>query len=271
MMSLDLNDGGISRVLYQVGQREKAFMGLLKSSIKKGDVCVDLGANIGYTTLFMLDAVGESGHVYAIEPDSHNLNLLDLNVKNNNFSKRASIKKCVISDNNGVSDFWIANQPNLNSVSKTKHSIKKEEIECLTLEKFLEGKKYPNFIKMDVEGHEVKIFEGALNYFTKNKGKTKFLVEVHPHFYDQNNDFEKILKEYLKIGFSCKAAVSTPISRPKKLIEAGYEPVMEIPTDGFVRGLFLDLKDEHLLDFACREHHESGSKKIIRSFLLGRD
>ena len=59
---------------------------------------------------------------------------------------------------------------------------------------------YPNFIKMDVEGHEVKIFEGALEYFTKNKGRTNFLVEVHPHFYDKENDFAKILREYAKIG-----------------------------------------------------------------------
>ena len=124
---------------------------------------------------------------------------------------------------------------------------------------------------MDVEGHEVKIFEGALDYFTKNQGTTKILVEVHPHFYDEENNFESILKEYFKIGFSCKAAVSTPVPRPKKLIEAGYEPVLEMPTDGFVRGLYMNLQDEHVLDFACREHHESGSKKIIRSFLLARN
>ena len=44
---------------------------------------------------------------------------------------------------------------------------------------------------MDVEGHEVKIFEGALDYFTKNEGNTNILVEVHPHLYGENNDFEK--------------------------------------------------------------------------------
>ena len=49
---------------------------------------------------------------------------------------------------------------------------------------------------MDIEGHEVKVFEGALEYFTKNReGVTKILLEVHPHFYNPNNDFEKILKE----------------------------------------------------------------------------
>ena len=71
-MHLDLDDGGISRVLYSVGQRELAFMTLLKETIQPGMVCIDLGANIGYTTLFMLDQVGSQGYVYAIEPDLHN-------------------------------------------------------------------------------------------------------------------------------------------------------------------------------------------------------
>ena len=52
---------------------------------------------------------------------------------------------------------------------------------------FLENKMYPNFIKMDIEGHEVKVFEGGLDYFSKNPGKTKILLEVHPHFYSEEN------------------------------------------------------------------------------------
>jgi len=271
MMNLDLSDSGISNVLYTAGARERAFMTILNRAVKEGDVCVDLGANIGYTTLFMLDGVGSTGHVYAIEPDAHNINILESNVKLNDFGERATIDKCVISNKDGISDFWIARQPNLNSVKKTKHSVRKEEIPCFTLGTYLKDKKYPNFIKMDVEGHEVKIFEGALDYFSNNQGRTRFLIEVHPHFYDEKNDFEKILKEYFKLGFKCKVVISTPIPRPKKIIDAGYEPLLEMPTDGFVRGIYGPMSNEHLLEFACREHEESGSKKIIRSFMLGRD
>ena len=54
-MKLDLSDNGISSALYHSGAREKAFMSLLQKTVKEGDICVDLGANIGYTALFMLD------------------------------------------------------------------------------------------------------------------------------------------------------------------------------------------------------------------------
>ena len=79
-MNLDLEDNGISHSLYYQGTREKAFMSILRDTVKENDICVDLGANIGYTTLFMLDKVGSSGHVYAIEPDSHNINILKSNI-----------------------------------------------------------------------------------------------------------------------------------------------------------------------------------------------
>lgn len=270
-MHLDLSDGGISNVLYSVGIREKAFMSLLQKNVKEGDVCVDLGSNIGYTTLFMLDSVGKDGQVYAIEPHDHNVNILKLNIEENDFSETALIEQCAISDFDGTIDFWIASKPNLNSVKKTKHSIRKEEVPCFTLTSYLEDKKYPNFIKMDVEGHEVKIFEGALEYFTKNTGRTNFLVEVHPHFYDKDNDFAKVLREYAKIGFKCKALVTTPIPQPSLFKKAGYYPADVFDTDGFRRGLYYDVDTEDMIEFACKEHHEAGSKKIVRSFMFGRD
>jgi len=271
IMNLDLSDNGISNVLYHHGARERAFMSILRDTISEGDVCVDLGANIGYTTLFMLDNAGVGGHVYAIEPDPHNMELLKSNIELSQFLERATIDQCAISDKSGTIDFWIASKPNLNSVQKTKHSVRKEEVSCFTLGEYLKDKKYPNFIKMDVEGHEVKIFEGALDYFSNNKGRTNFLVEVHPHFYDEENDFEKILKEYMKIGFNCRAVVSTPISRPSLFREYGYSPDKIVQTDGFERGIYYNIDNEDMLEFACREHHEAGSKKIVRSFMIGRD
>ena len=269
-MNLDLNDGGISSTLFHVGTREKAFMSLIKSVVKEGDTCIDLGSNIGYTTLFMLKNVGDSGIVYAIEPDQHNVDILTSNVEINGFSSRCEIDQCAISDKDEILDFWIARQPNLNSVKKTKHSIRKEEVSAYSLTSYLKNRRYPNFIKMDVEGHEVKIFEGGLEYFTNNPGKTNFLVEVHPHFYDADNDFEAILKEYFKIGFNSRFVITTPVPQPALFKEAGYNPVTTVYTDGFHRGVYNDIKNEDLLRFACRENIEGIGKKIVRSFMLGR-
>ena len=68
VMDLDPKDKGISGVLYRNGKREQAFMKVMNESIKEGDTCIDLGANIGYATLHMSNKAGEEGKVYAIEP-----------------------------------------------------------------------------------------------------------------------------------------------------------------------------------------------------------
>jgi FkbM family methyltransferase len=245
-------------------------MSILHSEIGEGDVCIDLGSNIGYTTLFMCEAVGKTGRVYAIEPDPYNVDLLTKNIERNNFKDVTDIFPIAITDHQGDIEFWQSDKSNLSSVQKTKHSKSSIKVKCESLNTFLENKMYPNFIKMDIEGHEVKVFEGGLDYFSKNPGKTKILLEVHPHFYSEENDFEKILKEYFKLGFASKYVVSTPTSRPEKFIQAGYRPLAEIPTDGFIRGLYGPISNDHLLEFGCRENIEGDSKKIVRSFMLER-
>jgi FkbM family methyltransferase len=269
-MNLNLQDGGISSVLYYQGGREKAFMSLLKETVQEGMVCLDLGGNIGYTTLPMLRNVGETGFVYAVEPDSQSIDMLRKNVEDNGFNGRCEVIECAISDHDGVVEFWEASKPNLSSVKKNKYSTTKKDVSCYSLNTFLQDRRYPNFIKMDVEGHEVKIFEGGLDYFDKNEGHTNVLLEVHPNTYDKDNDFEKILREYFKIGFNSKWVIATPIPQPQLFKMAGYEPVRTIHTDGFHRGLYDNISNDHLAKFACHEHLDSGSRKIVRSFMISR-
>ena len=141
---------------------------------------------------------------------------------------------------------------------------------------FLANKKYPNFIKMDIEGHETQVFEGGLEYFkNNNEGETNILLEVHPQFYGKDNDFAKILNEYFKIGFKPKYVITTPVGQPKLFKEKGYEPFQQVHTDGVVRGIYDNISAEDLIEFACKENIEDSgrkvSKKIVRSFMIARD
>jgi FkbM family methyltransferase len=270
-MYLDPSDGGISLSLYYSGARELAFMSILQNTVAPGMTCLDLGGNIGYTTLFMCRNVGNTGTVYAVEPDPKNIELLRANITKNGYDDICEITQCAISDKNKKLEFWQADKPNLSSVHKTKHSNNKIEVDALDLVTYFKDRKFPNFIKMDVEGHEVSIFHGGLKYFTDNKDQpVSILLEVHPHFYGPDNDFEKILKKYFKIGFDARFVVATPIPQPRLFKEAGYTPLADIHTDGFHRGIYENIKNEDLLRFACHANVEGTSKKIVRSFMLQR-
>ena len=275
---LDIEDGGIAIVLYSANTegknfnfaREKFFMDLLDKTIREGMTCIDLGANIGYSTMFMIRNAGLAGKVYAIEPDPHNIKYLNANLMQNKYKNMCEITRCVISDKDGKSDFWFSNRPNLNSINKTKHSVRKEIVPSLTLKTFCEQRKYPNFIKMDIEGHEVKVFESGLDYFTENSGETHILLEVHPHEYNKKNDFAAILREYVKIGFNISHMVSTPVSNPRPFSELGYTPTKEMTSDGWVRSLYKDVRNEDGIKLATGLFADILNGKVTRSIMVSR-
>jgi len=275
---LDIDDGGIGSTLYRShtsGQnysysRECIFMEILNQTVREGMVCVDLGANIGYATMFMLRNTGTSGYVYAIEPDDHNLEFLERNIELNNYSK-VEISRCVITDHDGDSSFWIARHPNLNSVNKTEHSIREEKIPCFTLNTFCSSRKYPNFIKMDIEGHEVSVFESGYKYFKKNKGETHFLLEVHAKEYNEQNDFAKILKKYEEIGFKIKKIIATPVSNPAPFKNLGYKPDFEMLSDGWTRSIYTNVENDHAIEISTNLHNDVYGAKAVRAILLSRE
>jgi len=276
---LNISDGGIGSTLYNANTpgkdykfaRESMFMQLLDTVIGEGMTCIDLGANIGYATMFMLRNSGDSGTVYAIEPDPHNLRLLKINLAENGYRNKCEKTQCLITDKDGKSEFWIARHPNLNSVRKTRHSVRREIIDCFTLKTFCSTRKYPNFIKMDIEGHEVKVFESGYEYFKNNEGETHFLLEVHPQYYDSNNNFAKILNKYYDIGFKIKYLVGTPSKTLPPFRDAGYKPIKQIESDGWVRSLYENIPQKDAIKFACNLFNNVHGKKTVRSIMVSRE
>jgi FkbM family methyltransferase len=57
-------------------QDELAF---IETTVAPGDVCIDIGANIGVFTVALARAAGARGRVYAFEPDPENFNILQTN------------------------------------------------------------------------------------------------------------------------------------------------------------------------------------------------
>ena len=190
-MHLNPYDGGISAALYMQGGREKAFMGILQNTVTEGMTCFDLGGNIGYTTLYMCRGVGKSGKVYAVEPDPNNIHLLRANIADNGFSEVCEITQCAISNENKTLEFWQADKPNLSSVHQTKHSTGKIDVDAYSLESFFENRQFPNFIKMDVEGHEISTLKGLRNNLTNNK--CLLLIEIYNKKF---KDVDNLLKQF---------------------------------------------------------------------------
>lgn len=151
---------------------EKESMDFITKYIKETDIIVDVGANIGYYTLFFAKLAPE-GMVYPFEPDTTNFELLRKNIKANKYSN-------IIPDNRALSDksgvtYLMLNKLNTGghriSSDKQKHSI---GVEMIRLDDYIHK---ADFVKLDVEGAETMVINGMQDIIKNNN--LKMLVEYN--------------------------------------------------------------------------------------------
>src|SRR5437879_5821457 len=69
-----------NRLRMFVRSYEAEELRLMRQLLRPGQTIIDAGANIGYTARFFAEAVGETGRVYAFEPNPVIFPLLEKNV-----------------------------------------------------------------------------------------------------------------------------------------------------------------------------------------------
>ncbi len=268
---------GISGTLFTCGKREPEFMWILESEAK-GKLGIDLGANIGYCTLPLCKRMDR---VIAIEPDKKARNILQKNINLNEkrfTGTRVKIMDVAVSDAVGSYNIYVNKESNLTSMiepKKGEFSIKK--IKCITLDSL---GKLPNFIKMDVEGYEVEVINGALECL-KETPHCKILIEVHPITYSESHSFANVVRKLFDLGYYFKYVVSAGTACPEPIRQKGYtKPIKTFKFGPFKRGIYADIKQDDALDLCSRTHehyfvdptdvHKIPQlvKKAVRSILL---
>ena len=258
---------GLSAHLYGDGYHEPAFMYLLRKEAK-GGLALDIGANIGYSTLSLCKNMKK---VIAIEPDERSRKLLKKNIKLNRFKEKVKIYDFAISDKEEEKIFYLSKHPNLSAFNKNKKywtkkiKVKTKKIDDLGV--------IPNFIKMDLEGHEIEVINGAMSSLKKTDF-CRILLEVHPQFYSEERNFANVLSSLIEIGYKIKYLISAAVSCPDEFKKKGYSPFKEFEAAGFKRGIFKDVNVEDAIKFSTNIHKQvipgSGkiSNKIVRAIML---
>jgi len=268
-MSLYKNVAGISSDLLAGGIREPEFMWILKNEAK-GELAIDIGANIGYTTLYLCQRMNR---VIAIEPDKRSRKLLKLNIKNNGFSDKTSIHNFAISDKKGEHKIYYAPKPNLTTLNKPVNSIAKHIKGVIKTKTIDQLGILPDFVKMDIEGFEVEALLGGMDTFNKTP-HCKILLEVHPQFYSEEHNFASVLEKLVSIGYRFKYITSAGISCPTRFKEKGYSPFSIFKCGEWERGIFRDIKSEDAIDFSTNRYTEfvpelnKATNKIVRAIML---
>lgn len=253
---LDLENEGISGTLAINGIREIDHTTILIQELEEGMVCLDIGSNIGYYPLIMASIVGESGKVYAFEPDPRNFKILEMNIRTNCFDTIIKPYPIAVGLEPGQLEMLMMNKTNLNtlvndgSIISEVHDLTEKRIVDVTSidEIYQKCEKNIDFIRMDIEGFEVEVFRGGLNFFKEIKN-CKILLELHPIAYNETRNFAAVLQEIFKLGFFPKLVVSSG-NRPSSLFqERGYTSNEHYKEGKFNRYVYRDILKNDCIEF----------------------
>jgi FkbM family methyltransferase len=159
------------------GIYEEFETNLIKQEVKKGDVILDIGANIGYYTLIFAKLVGESGKVYAFEPDPTNFALLKKNIEANGYNNVVLIQKAVSNKSEKIKLYISKENRGDHRIYPSYESRQTVEIECVRIDDYNIPK--VDFIKMDIQGSELGAIQGMENLLNLNQPLT-LITELWP-------------------------------------------------------------------------------------------
>ena len=164
---------------------EPEMVWIMLRALQEGDVAIDIGANIGFFTLLMARCVGAKGKVVAYEPLPNHWPGLQKNLEVNGFAnvdvkphpvwiREEKVTFYLDSDDTSGSCLW---DPGLwfeNALSREKkHPM---EMQAVALKSSVPVK----LIKMDTEGADQKILEGAIQLLSAPERVPYILVELNP-------------------------------------------------------------------------------------------
>jgi FkbM family methyltransferase len=200
------HDTGISAELLIYGNHEPLTTGIILDELSEGMTCIDIGSNIGYYALLEGSKIGEKGIVFAIEPSPENFSTLIYNTKlqqNHNIHTF----NFAIGDKNSEIEFLIGKKSNWSKVKDENDIIKSEDkiikVPVKTLDSFVKDNEIEkiDLLRMDVEGYENNIINGATEVLIKFK--PKIMVEIHKSIMGKKNTRE-ILKKLKTLNYENK-------------------------------------------------------------------
>jgi FkbM family methyltransferase len=163
MMFLDLKE----EKDYWLGTYEPELQFAVKSLVERGQVIIDIGANIGFISLIFANITGPEGHVYAFEALPENIGRLRKNIEINGYLDRITVIESAVQDRTGNAVF--IKGPSTGT-GKVQGSAGRDSLEYLhqiqvagiSIDEFIDRQEnlVPDVIKIDIEGGEVLALPG---------------------------------------------------------------------------------------------------------------
>ena len=204
---VDTRDISLAPHILIDGYWERWITDFFLKLLNPGMTVVEVGANIGYYSLLAASKIGNSGHLYAFEANPYIFPLLKNGLEINGFTENSTVINKAVSNKNGTAEFIIFNDTMGDSkLKQTNENIEKdykvEEVISTTLDHELNMLNQIDLLKIDAEGAEPLIVQGA-DRILKTNNKIKVIMEFAPNlFFANKNEAKQHIDMIKELGFN---------------------------------------------------------------------
>ncbi len=196
-------------------QHHSTLVPILKEYINEKSTVIDVGAHAGQFAKIFATLASE-GHVYSFEPGDYAYSILTIMHKIKGLSNVSLVKMGAGSKNTkdilnvpikASGSFGYGRSCVGDNVFEKAH---RQEISMVTLDSFVKENKVSkvSFIKIDVEGNELSVLEGAIN--TIKRDTPAIMVEINRgHLLSLKKKPEDIFDFFKALGYTYKAIDET--------------------------------------------------------------
>lgn len=247
--------------------REPLFLRMLVEGLGEDATLLEVGSSDGCEAIEAL-VRGRASRVVIAEPDPGNIARAKDAVRRARVTAGSvTFVNCGIGAESGAREFYFhPTHSNLNSAAAPPKGARAETIDFFSLRDFVARQTVavPMLVKMDIEGYEVDVLEGAIDLLIGTPG-ISILTELHPERYTADRSMERLLTALFRSGYAASLIESAGEPQPREFAEAGLAPFLISGT----RGLYRDIPADLALSF-CSAMHGTPPRKIARSVLLSR-
>jgi FkbM family methyltransferase len=172
---------------------EPHFKTVVQHLVKEGDTVIDCGANFGYNSVIMGKQIGDTGKLFAFEPQRIVNQQLNGNLILNNIYN-ATVIHAALGNKQGLTTMspvpydrdWV-------NIGDTSVGEGGDEVQVVTLDMI---DSQPNFIKMDVQGYELFALQGGEQ--TLKNHTPDIFIEIEEHQLAKFDITKEQLVDYIK-------------------------------------------------------------------------
>jgi FkbM family methyltransferase len=172
--------GGSAASIYYGGASEPEIADVIRRLLRPGMVFVDVGAHLGEYTVLAAKILNNSGYVHAFEPRPDLFEILRQNIELNHCQNAKAQPNAVWCKNDSF-DFEMTPEPAVSALRPdgvTGSGTTYIKVRAVTLDEWFSRPSVPkpNLIKVDVEGAELQVLQGAASLLTLPQPEAPSLI-----------------------------------------------------------------------------------------------